>query len=168
MSTNPFSTNAPQTPAAPAANTVPATPAPATPAAPAAPAAPAQVAQPVAPEAAAPQMDDEGKKKRKTPNRQMTADERKYVIQNYSTKTTSEMAIEMGLTRQQVYGTVRKSREVIQSRIDDAVKAGDTETANKLQAFIDQNLPEKPFGGGAGAGRGSSIDSAVDSLIAGL
>lgn len=159
MSVNPFSTTAPA--------------APATPAAPAAPVAPITSATPgvasVTPNDVAPVTADTVKKDRKKPNRQMTAEERKYVIQNYATKNTSELAVELGLTRQQVYGTVRKSREVILARIATATAAGDTATATKLQTFVETNLPEKPFGGGAGTGtRGSSIDSAVDDLLAGL
>jgi len=177
MSNNPFSTTAaPATPQAAAAPVAPA--APAAPVAPAAPqaAAPVAAAAPVNPQAAAPAAPaapaaaaaDGEKKERKKPNRQMTTDERKYVIENYASKTTSEMANEMGLTRQQVYGTVRKSREVIMDRIKAATEAGDAATAAKLQAFVEEKLPEKPFGGGAGAGRGSSIDTAVDDLLAGL
>ena len=161
---NPFSTTAPA--AAPVTPAPAMAAAPVTPAAPVMPAAPA-MGVPGAPAAAATAA-AAGKKDRKKPNRQMTAEERKYVIENYATKQTSELAQELNLTRQQVYGTVRKSRERIQERINQAQQAGDTKTVETLTNFLNAKLPEKPFGGGVGANRGSSIDSAVDSLLSGL
>jgi len=167
---NPFSTTAPQARTVPAETPVVNQVAEAA-VAPVAPAMPAAAVVPGAPVAPGGVADAAAvvKKDRKKPNRQMSVEERRYVLENYATKNTSEMAVEMGLTRQQVYGTVRKGRESILAKIAAANTAGDVATATKLQLFLDTKLPEKPFGGGgSGATRGSSIDSAVDSLLAGL
>lgn len=166
MSQNPFATTAPaaeETPAAPAApQAAPTAPAAAPQAAPAAP-----QAAPAAPQAAPAVDPATGKKPRKKPNRQMTLDERKFVIENYSTRSTSDMARELGLTRQQVYRTVHEARGKIKERIEAATQANNTELANKLQAYMQEKLPEKPFGGGAGgASKGSSVDTVLDDLLA--
>jgi len=97
----------------------------------------------------------------------MRDEERKYVIQNYHSMSTSQMASEMGLTRQQVYRTVHESRKTMKDRAAAATEAGDTATAQKITEFIATYLPEKPFGG-SGNTRGSSIDNVVDNLLAGL
>ena len=152
--TNPFATTAPKTEVGAAPQ-----------AAPAAPVAAAPVA--AAPAAATTAPVEGEKKERKKPNRQMRPDERKYVIENYYQMSTSQMASEMGLTRQQVYRTVHESRKVMKERAAAATESGDTATAKKIEDFIAKFLPEKPFGG-SGNTRGSSIDSVVDDLLAGL
>ncbi len=169
MSQNPFATTAPA--AEPVQHVTPAAPqaAPVSPAAPqAAPAAPQ--AAPVSPAAAVVgDMATDSKKPRKKPNRQMTLEERKFVIENYSTRSTSDMARELGLTRQQVYRTVHEARGKIKERIESATQSNNTELANKLQSYMQERLPEKPFGGGAGgASKGSSVDTVLDDLLAGV
>lgn len=137
--------------------------------APAAPAAPQ--AAPVAP-AAAPAAVKE-KKARKQPNRQMTADERKFVIENYATMNTSELAQKMGLTRQQVYRTVMDARKTLQKRLESLNSQPETAESKamkaKIQGLLDR-LPNKPFGGGAGGGgaRKSGVENVLDDLLAGL
>ena len=144
---NPFSaTQAPQAPQAPQA----------------APAAPK--AAPVAPR------EDDAKKPtaRKKPNRQMTNDERKYVIENYASKNTSIIAEELGLTRQQVYRTVHESRNKLNERLaelETQPKSPEVDEAiKKVQEFLDK-LPSKPFGAGQGGKRRSSIDTVLDDLL---
>jgi uncharacterized protein YnzC (UPF0291/DUF896 family) len=103
---------------------------------------------------------------RKTPNRQMTKDERMYVINNYSKKSTGQIATELNLTRQQVYRTVYESRTKIKERIEAANAIGDVATVQKLQTFLVTNLPEKEFSeGGGGRSKGGSIDSTLDALF---
>ena len=190
MSNNPFATTAPANQVAPAANqaapvanqaapqaapanqvaptVIPTTPQTGVQAAPVAPQAGTQVA-PTAPKAAVPAAPVDGKKPRKKPNRQMTLDERKYVIENYHCRSTSDMARELGLTRQQVYRTVHEARGKIKDRIEAATAGGNPAMATKLQAYMAEKLPEKPFGGGAGgASKGSSVDTVLDDLLAGV
>ena len=104
---------------------------------------------------------------RKTPNRQMTKEERVFVVNNYATKTTGQIATELDLTRQQVYRTVHESRIKIKERIEAANAAGDIETAQKWHTILVTKLPEKDSGtaGGGGRAKGSSIESVVDSLL---
>lgn len=152
---NPFNPTA-----APAAPTAPAAPA----AAPAAPAAPA--AAPVAPAVGVVE-----KKARKKPNRQMTAEERKYVLSNYATKSTSEIAEELKLTRQQVYRTVHESRTKLQEKLAGLEAQPSTPEVEVMKGKISallNNLPAKPFGAGQGGGgkKGSSIDNVLDDLLA--
>lgn len=163
-SPNPF-----EKPAAPKATPAAAPvnpPVPPKPAAPVPPAAP--TAAPAAPVAAP----VEGvKKARKVPNRQMTADERKFVIENYSVMSTAEIAQHLGLTRQQVYRTVNESRKDLQKRMEALQQQPDSPEKkvmmDKITALLDK-LPSKPFGGGAGAGgkRKGGVNSVLDELLA--
>jgi ribosome-binding protein aMBF1 (putative translation factor) len=178
MSNNPFATTPPVAApvAQPAAPVAPPTAAPVA-FAQAAPVAPAQAAPVAAPVAAAPVAPQavpaapaapaatDAKKPRKKPNRQMTLDERKYVIENYATKATSEMATELGLTRQQVYRTIHEARTKTKDRVTACRAAGDEATAVKMEQFLEAKLPEKPWGGGAGGGKGSSVDNVLDALL---
>lgn len=160
MGSNPFgAAKAPEVPTAPTAPTANAAPvAPTAPAAPSVPpTAPVTPAAPVA-----------GKKERKKPNRAMTGEERKYVLESYETKTTSEIAHDLNLTRQQVYRTVRETRQKLVDRIaqleasQDPADAPRLETARTMLA----KLPAKPFGGGqGGAKKGNSIDNLLDELL---
>ncbi len=107
------------------------------------------------------------KKARKKPNRQMTIDERKYVLDNYATKSTAELANELGLTRQQVYRTIHETRTKAKERLAELEKdpQNNAEFIQKAQALL-AKLPEKPFGGGQGGGkRGSAIDNVLDELL---
>ena len=164
MSTvNPFQT------ATPAAAPVAPTAAPVPPTAPAA--APVPPTIPTAPTApAAETVGTIEKKPRKKPNRQMTAEERKYVLNNYATKNTSEIAEELNLTRQQVYRTVHESRSKLQEKLTNLEAMPSTPeievTKSKIVALLN-SLPAKPFGAGQGGGRkGSSIDNVLDDLLA--
>lgn len=143
-------------------------------AAPAAPTA-APAAAPVAPAAptavAAAPLATVEKKPRKKPNRQMTSAERKYVIENYASRSTSDIAEELKLTRQQVYRTVHETRTKAKERIaalqaEAATPERDAKIA-KLEGIL-AALPEKPFGGGQGGGakKGSAVDNVLDDLLA--
>lgn len=167
---NPFANSvaAPKAPVAPVAATV----APAAPtAAPAAPtAAPvAPTAMPTATTEGAPK-EPKPRKTRKTPNRQMTNDERKYVLNNYEHKSTNDIAQELGLTRQQVYRTVHESRKNLQARLEafqaEPQSAERDSNIAKIQAMLNK-LPAKPFGGGniVGGKRRQSVDSVLDELM---
>ena len=105
------------------------------------------------------------KRPRKTPNRQMTKEERLYVINNYAVKATGQIAAELNLTRQQVYRTVHETRHKIKARIEAAQLAGDTATAQKWQSYVITKLPEKDFNTGGGRAKGGAIDSIIDSLL---
>ena len=163
---NPFGTSAPKAPtAAPAAQ--PQTP----------PTVPPTVPQaaPVTPTAApvTPAAGGKVKKVRKTPNKQMTNEQRKFVLQNYATRNTNDIAQELGLTRQQVYRTISESRKNLTKRIESLQQLPDSpekaEQIQKIQQLLD-TLPNKPFGGGHGNGgaRKSNTDSVIDDLIASL
>lgn len=151
---NPF-VSAPSAPAAPVMNSAPVAPT----AAPAAPVA-APTAAPVG---------SDVKKPRKTPNRQMTTEERRYVIQNYATMNTSEIAQHLGLTRQQVYRTINESRKSLKTRLDGLQGQPQTPEVAAQVAKINEllaSMPAKPFGGGGATGkRGSSVDNVLDDLL---
>lgn len=111
------------------------------------------------------------KKPRKHPNRQMTVEERKYVIENYATKNTNEIANELGLTRQQVYRTVNEARKNLQKRIQALQETPDTPErqaqVDRIQVWLDK-LPTKPAGSGTRAGSGgrqNTVDFVLDELI---
>lgn len=160
---NPFANSmaAPKAPTAPVA----ATAAPAAPTA--APAAP--TAMPTATAEGAPK-EPKQRKTRKTPNRQMTNEERKYVLNNYEHKSTNDIAQELGLTRQQVYRTVHESRKNLQARLEalqaEAQSAERDSNIAKVQAMLNK-LPAKPFGGGntVGGKKRQSVDSVLDELM---
>lgn len=151
MGANPF-----QTKTAAPAETAPAAPVAAAPAAPTAAASVGSVTV--------------DKKPRKKPNRQMTADERKYVIQNYASRSTSDIATELGLTRQQVYRTVHEMRSKAKERLAAVEALGASPENDAMKAKLNDviaALPAKEFGGGQGGGkRGSSVDSVLDDLLA--
>lgn len=144
------------------------------PSAPSVPSAPVPgnkpVSAPAAPAAAPTAAANSEKKARKSPNRQMTSQERQYVLENYSVKNTAEIAQELNLTRQQVYRTVNESRKNLQSRLEALQSQPDSPEKkaqiDKINGLLNK-LPAKPFGGGAGAGgkRKSSIDSVLDTLL---
>ena len=136
-----------------------------------------QVAPTVAPQVAPTSLNVEEsakpKKTRKAPNRQMTLDERKFVLQHYASMSTDEIATHLNLTKQQVYRTVNESRKGLQARIaalqePDAPKGPETEAQlQKLQSLLD-NLPNKPkFGPGhAGRTKGkSTVNTLIDDLL---
>lgn len=144
--------------------------APAAPVPPTAPTA-APNAAPTAPTAApTPEAAPTGKRPRKTPNRQMSIDERKFVVENYSKMDTNEIARQLNLTRQQVYRTVYESRKTLQERLKNLNEAADfpekAQQIEKIQKILDL-LPSKPFGGGGNAGghRKSAVETAVDALL---
>ena len=119
---------------------------------------------------AAPVAEANTRKPRKTTNRQMTDEERKYVLQNYSLKSTGAIAQDLGLTRQQVYRTVHESRkallkrkEALEAQPQSAERDAMIEKVNKLL----DTLPSKPFGGGntVGGKRKNGIDNVLDSLL---
>ena len=169
---NPFANRAPQAPqsaptAAPVAQAAQVDQAaPVTPEMPAAPGMPPQNIP-----TAAPVSEKKERKPRKTPNRQMTDDERKYVLQNYSTKSTGQIAQDLGLTRQQVYRTIHESRKALQKRLESLQaqpqSAERDAMVDKVQKLLD-TLPAKPFGGGntVGGKRKNGIDSVLDNLLA--
>lgn len=167
MGSNPFNTK-PAAPAAPAAAPTAAPAAAPAAAAPAAPVAAAPVA-PVAPVAAAAVGTAVVEKKpRKTPNRQATKEERKYIAENYAGKSTSQIAEELGLTRQQVYRNVYEMRGKAKERLA-VLEAAESTPENeamkvKLQEVINK-LPEKPWGAGGGGKKGSSVESVLDELL---
>jgi transposase-like protein len=111
-----------------------------------------------------------GKKPRKKPNRQMTNEERKYVLANYANRSTSDIADELKLTRQQVYRTVHETRQKAKDRIAALQAEAQTperdEKISKLEGVL-ASLPEKPFGGGQGGGakKGSAVDNVLDELL---
>ena len=170
---NPFAANrAPQATQAPAASAAPVAAAPVAPGT--APMEAPEVTAPGMPPqgvpTAAPVADNKPRKPRKTPNRQMTDDERKYVLQNYSLKSTGDIARDLGLTRQQVYRTVHESRkallkrkEALEAQAQSAERDAMIEKVNKLL----DTLPAKPFGGGntVGGKRKNGIDTVLDSLL---
>lgn len=169
QSNNPFATKA----ATATDTTAAAAPAPAPEQAPQAAPAPTQAAPapqpaptqaPAAP-AQAPVAGDDGtvKKPRKTPSKQLTKEQRKYVIQNYAAKSTSEIAQELGATPQQVYRTVNESRKSLKTRLEAAQTENNQAKIAKIQEIL-AKLPEKAFGGG-GNSKKNSTDSALDDLI---
>lgn len=141
---------------------------------PTAPAA-APVAQPVvAAEAAPEKVKKERVKKegpRKTPAPQLNPEERKFIVANYESMETSQIAHELSkasgkeVTRQQVYRTVLDTRKALEIRLAEATAAGDKALIAKVQSVL-ASLPKKAFGGGGGGGkRGSSVKNLVDDLL---
>ena len=101
---------------------------------------------------------------RKKPNRPVTPDDIKFIIDNYATMQTAEIAAQLGLTRMQVYQNMRKVREKLLAQAAE-IEATDPQKAAKIKAFVEEKLPSKKdqFGGGARKGQ-SAVDQALKDL----
>lgn len=133
----------------------------------AAPEAPAAVVDPVVAAAAstadAPKKTKTGKD-RKERNRTITESDKKHILASYATTATGDIAKELGLTRAQVYNTVRNTRKELQKHLDNPEVSAEAKA--RIQQALDK-LPAKEFSGGAASGAGrknASLDDILSSF----
>lgn len=105
------------------------------------------------------------RKPRAQSNRRKTADEVKFILDNYATMSTSEIARKLGLTSQQVSRTVLDARKSYLGRAENLPP----EKAQKIREWVEAHLPSKieQFGKGGGK-RGSMVDSIFEDIFADL
>jgi len=117
------------------------------------------VTMPQEPKAAEPK----NKKPRKSPNRQKTKDEVKFIIDNWRNMSTAELASQTGLTKQQVYRTIVDTKKALRKKAEE-----NPSLADKINKFIETYLPSKAenMGHGGGGGRkGSVLDDVLNDLL---
>lgn len=100
-------------------------------------------------------------KNRKTSNRRRTSEDITYVLNNYATTNTSEIAQHLGLTKQQVSHVIMDTRK----RLEEKMKTATPEERVKIENFLNKNLPRKPFGGGRSGARKNQIDVVLEDIL---
>lgn len=105
------------------------------------------------------------RKPRAPNNRRKTADEVKFILDNYRSMSTSEIARKLELTSQQVSRTVLDARKSYLQKAESLPP----EKAQKIRDWVEEHLPSKieQFGKGGGK-RGSMIDNLFDDIFADL
>lgn len=105
------------------------------------------------------------RKPRAPSNRRKTADEVKFILDNYRSMSTSEIARKLELTSQQVSRTVLDARKSYLQKAESLPP----EKAQKIRDWVEEHLPSKieQFGKGGGK-RGSMIDNLFDDIFADL
>jgi len=107
-------------------------------------------------------------KERAKANRQMTAEDTKFVIENVKTMSYTEMATARGITKHQVNRVLMQVKKDLRERCGgDEAKLAQVETIIKEQlSRPEDTLP------GAGGGRSGvvkdSIDNIVDNILSGI
>lgn len=102
------------------------------------------------------------RKPRKETNRRKTQEEVKFILENYATRSPSDIGKELGLTRQQVYRTVRDARKAYL----DKAETLPADKAEAVKAWVEKHLPAKTeeFGKGGGK-RGSMVENMFDDIF---
>lgn len=105
------------------------------------------------------------RKPRAQSNRRKTADEVKFILENYREMSTSEIARKLNLTSQQVSRTVLDARKGYLAKAETMPP----EKAQKIKDWVEYHLPSKieQFGKGGGK-RGSMVDNLFDDIFADL
>jgi predicted HTH transcriptional regulator len=106
--------------------------------------------------------ESKNRKPRKSPNRQKTKDEVKFIIENWRSMSTAELANQTGLTKQQVYRTIVDTKKTMQKKAEQ-----DPSQAEKINKFIETYLPSKAenIGHGGGGRKGSVLDDVLNDLL---
>jgi len=106
--------------------------------------------------------ESKSRKPRKAPNRQKTKDEVKFIIENWRSMSTAELAAQTGLTKQQVYRTIVDTKKAMRKKAEQ-----DPSQAERINKFIEEYLPSKAenIGHGGGGRKGSVLDDVLNDLL---
>lgn len=74
-----------------------------------------------------------------TKNRRRTPEDKKYIIENFKDMSMGDLVENTGLTKQQIYLTIREAKKEIDSKIE----ASETEEEKmELLSWKEENLPD--------------------------
>jgi len=107
-------------------------------------------------------------KERAKANRQMTAEDTKFVIENVKTMSYTEMATARGITKHQVNRVLMQVKKDLRERCGgDAAKLAQVEVIIKEQLSRPEDTQPGAGGGRSGVVK-DSIDNIVDNILSGI